>query len=88
MENKKLYEKFMEIITPYFENKENVSLESSLEEVGMDSFAAVRFLVDVECEFDVEFPDYLIGPETFETVGTIYACFCKVMNADMGGKDN
>ena len=87
MKNEKLYDKFLEIITPYFEKKENISLESSLDEVGMDSFAAVRFL-DVECEFGVEFPDYLIGPEMFETVGTIYSCFCKVMDADAANSHN
>lgn len=88
MKNEKLYDKFLEMIMPYFEKKENISLESGLEELGMDSFAAVRFLVDVECEFGVEFPDYLIGPEMFQTVGTIYSCFCKVMDADAANEDN
>lgn len=88
MEKQALLAKFMELIVPYFEEKENITLESNLEELGMDSFAAVRFLVDLETEFDIEFPDYLIGPDMFQTVGTIFTSFYDVLKGQTSDSGN
>lgn len=78
-----LKERFISMLTPYVKVEE-VQLEKTLDEMGMDSFAGVHLLVDLESEFEIEFPDYMINSEMFKDGESIFECFINVMK--MNGK--
>jgi acyl carrier protein len=50
-----------------------VEVDTDLRSAGLDSVKTVSLLMALEDEFDVEFPDELLTPETFSTVTTISA---------------
>ena len=47
---------------------EEIDVEVDLTTFGLTSMAATNLLVDLEDEFDVEFPDSLLTPEVFHSV--------------------
>ncbi|MBD2810835.1 hypothetical protein ID853_08070 [Xenorhabdus sp. Vera] len=48
-----------------------INPDGKLDESGIDSMTLVRLILQLEGEFDVIFPDELLGPETFETPRSI-----------------
>lgn len=58
---------------------ENVSLESKLEDVGVDSLTLLDLMFDMEDKFGVRMPDDLPRPET---VGELIEIFEKLKPAD------
>ncbi len=44
-----------------------------LTKLGLDSLAIVSVTVDIEDEFEVEFPDDYLNLQTFGTAGTLWA---------------
>lgn len=44
-----------------------------LAQLGLDSLASINLLLDLEDTFEVSFPDEMLTPETFRTVGSLRA---------------
>lgn len=78
MKENELKERFKELLRSYVK-VEDIQLDRTLDEMGMDSFAGVHLLVDLESEFEIEFPDYMINSEMFKDGNSIYKCFYDVM---------
>jgi acyl carrier protein len=57
---------------------ENITLESRLEEIGVDSLSLLDLMFDMEDKFGVRMPDDLPRPET---VGDLIAIFEKLKPA-------
>lgn len=58
---------------------ETITLESRLEEIGVDSLSLLDLMFDMEDKFGVRMPDDLPRPET---VGELIAIFEKLKPAD------
>lgn len=58
---------------------ENITLESRLEEIGVDSLSLLDLMFDMEDKFGVRMPDDLPRPET---VGQLIEIFEKLKPAD------
>jgi acyl carrier protein len=50
----------------------DVTPETNLAQIGVDSLLLVELLITVEESFEVEFPDDLLVPETFETPASLW----------------
>ena len=74
--------KFKSIIRKYISENVDIEFEKTLKEYELDSFTAIHIIVDLELEFEIEFPDYVMVPEMFETIGSLYCCFIRVMSGD------
>ncbi|HHV28101.1 phosphopantetheine-binding protein [Acetivibrio mesophilus] len=48
-----------------------ISTESTLDELGLDSFKAIHVLLDLEEEFQIQIPDSMLSPEIFASVGAL-----------------
>lgn len=58
----------------------DVTLETSLEELGMtSSYDAIHLLVEIEVKWRIQFPDYMVKPEMFKTVGSVFLSLMKVV---------
>lgn len=55
-----------------------IDLDVDLTTLGLTSMAATNLLVDLEDEFDVQFPDELLTPEVFRTVETLASAICSL----------
>lgn len=51
----------------------DINPDVDLTTLGLTSMAATNLLIDLEDEFDVEFPDELLTPEVFRSVLTLEA---------------
>lgn len=45
--------------------------DSSLREVGIDSFSIVEIILFIERKYDIVIPDYKLIPDNFKTIHTI-----------------
>ena len=79
MNENMIKEKFLSILDKYVGTEEEIDFDKSLSEYELDSFIVIQLIVDLEIEFEIEFPDYVMVPEMFETAGTLYRCFFKVV---------
>jgi len=57
---------------------EEISLETRLEDLGVDSLKAITILYELEEQFDIEIPNEVI--ETITTVGDIINCLENLQN--------
>ena len=48
-----------------------LAMTDELAELGLDSMGAVGLLLDLESAFSIAFPDEMLVPETFRTVGSL-----------------
>jgi len=48
-----------------------VDVDSDLAELGLDSMSAMNLLLDMEDEFDVQFPEEYLTAEVFSTLATL-----------------
>ena len=53
------------------QRQQNLTIDSSLEVLGLDSMTAVELLLDLEQTFGVILPDALLTAETFRTPATL-----------------
>lgn len=53
--------------------------DQGLTELGVDSLEVVELIVNLETEFDIEFPPELLQPEVFATPGTIWQAVRSLM---------
>lgn len=58
-----------------------IGLDSDLFDAGMTSLSSVKFMLALENAFDVEFPDELLRPESFSSVGAVSSCVAEIMAA-------
>ena len=42
---------------------------ATLDSLHIDSFAMIEIILNIESEFDIEFEDEMLDPESFETMG-------------------
>ena len=56
-------------------------MSGELRTLGLDSMNAIALLLDVEKEFEINFPDDLLAPETFATGNGIVAAVRKLTSA-------
>ena len=83
MKNEQMKEKFMSIRQKYVGADVDIDFEKPLSEYGLESFNAIQLIVDLELECEIEFPDYVMEPEMFETAGTLYSCFSKIVSGTL-----
>lgn len=65
--NEKICERYVRVIENYVSpdvKKEDI-MELNMEELGIDSFKSIQLLIDLEVEFDIEFPDAMLSMELF-----------------------
>ena len=56
-----VFEKIKEIIAEQFDIAENeITMDSTLEDIDIDSIDAVELAMSVESEFDIEIPDEVL----------------------------
>lgn len=76
-------ERFISLLRKYADCDGDIEMDLPLEAYGMDSFKAIQFIVDLEVEFSIEFPDYVMVPEMFNSAGSLYSCLEKVLNGEL-----
>lgn len=54
-------------------NVETLAKDTDLYRAGMTSFASVQLMLALEEEFDIEFPETMLSPRTFASLGAIQA---------------
>ena len=65
-----VFEKIRAIICDQFDiDEDDISMDSTLDDLGLDSIDAVDLADNIEDEFDVEIPDEEL--EKFKTVGDV-----------------
>ena len=65
-----VFERIKDIISEQFDiAAEKISMESTLEELDIDSIDAMDLIMDMEEEFDLEVPDEVL--EAMKTVGDV-----------------
>jgi acyl carrier protein len=57
----------------YLAPAEELTPDTSLRELGLDSMMAVALLLDLENEFGVTLPDSSLNPETFASANHLWA---------------
>lgn len=60
--------------------KEMIRDDELLEVYGMDSFAFIQMVVQLEREFKIEVPETLLVVEKWETINMITATLCSILN--------
>lgn len=83
MNDKQMKETFIKILQKYVGTEVIIDFSKPLSEYGLDSFNAIQLIVDLELNCSIEFPDYVMEPEMFETAGTLYSCFSKIMTSTL-----
>lgn len=66
---------FSDVLRPHLPLLGSAPLAAStnLNDSGLDSLGTISLLVDLEDALAVSFPDELLHPDTFRTVGTLWA---------------
>lgn len=52
-------------------NESELTLDTTLKDMDIDSIVYLEILVDIECEFEIEFEDEELLIETFKSIGDI-----------------
>jgi acyl carrier protein len=65
---------FTDMLRPFLKFAADTQLtpESRLRELGLDSMQAIQLLFAIEDTFDVTVPDDLLSDSTFETAGSLW----------------
>ncbi|MET9696471.1 phosphopantetheine-binding protein [Streptomyces sp. NPDC006529] len=66
------YENVLAELLPRLAEERPLSAGSGLRAAGLDSMAVVELLVRLEDAYQVALPDEELGPEAFETVGSLW----------------
>ncbi len=59
---------------------EDVEPSAKLADLGLDSMNAINLMLDIEGEFDVDFPDSLLTVEVFHSVATLEQAILQLMS--------
>ncbi|MFD7032587.1 phosphopantetheine-binding protein [Streptomyces sp. NPDC059917] len=66
------YEDVLAELLPRLAEERPLAAEAGLRGAGLDSMAIVELLVRLEEAYQVAIPDEELGPEAFETVGSLW----------------
>ncbi len=69
-------ERLIELIGQYIKEGLTVTMESSLEDLGFDSYKFVKLVIDIEEEYDMEFTDDDLSYKKFDKVKYLYEHIC------------
>jgi acyl carrier protein len=61
--------------------------DAELRQAGLTSLASVNVMLALEKEFGIEFPDHLLGGQTFATIASIRRAVSEVLAASSGVGD-
>lgn len=50
---------------------QEIPVDADLSTLGLTSMAATNLLIDLEDEFDIQFPDSMLTPEVFHAVNSL-----------------
>lgn len=66
IERKELEDRVVKILGNYVDITDSgFGMDTSLDELGLDSFTAIYLLLDLEEEFQIQIPDIMLAPEIF-----------------------
>jgi len=76
---------FMTMLRPFlkYAGQQEITAETRLRDLGLDSMQAIELLFAIEDGFGVTLPDALLVDETFETAGRLWAEIAQ-LRADAG----
>lgn len=71
---------FTEMLRPFLKFAAGAELtpDSRLRELGLDSMQSIQLLFAIEDTFDVTLPDELLSDSTFETAGSLWAAVARL----------
>ncbi|MFE7316023.1 phosphopantetheine-binding protein [Streptomyces sp. NPDC057555] len=75
------YETVLAGLLPRLAEERPLSAGCGLRAAGLDSMAIVELLVQLEDAYQVALPDEELGPEAFETVGSLWAVVARQLAA-------
>lgn len=64
-------QKVMEIVAPYAKASDNITLDSNIAAIGIDSIVFIKIVVLLESEFDFEFDEEKLVISNFSTIRTL-----------------
>ena len=81
----KICERYLEVIEKYtnHEVEKHEIMKMNLEELGIDSFMSIQILIDLEVEFDIEFPDSMLSTELFASAQSLLDGVNHVINSEL-----
>jgi len=50
---------------------ENIPMDADLKEMGLDSMSAINLLLEIETQFEVNFPDTMLNSAVFRSGNTL-----------------
>ena len=59
---------------------QEIPVDADLSTLGLTSMAATNLLIDLEDEFNVQFPDSMLTPEVFHSVDSLGEAISSLMN--------
>ncbi|MFE9632764.1 phosphopantetheine-binding protein [Streptomyces sp. NPDC006463] len=74
------YETVLAELLPRLAEQRPLSADCGLRAAGLDSMAVVELLVQLEEAYRVAIPDEELGPEAFETVGSLWAVVARQLD--------
>lgn len=77
-------EKVIGVLRKYIdaaERDKEISMDSPLDELGLDSFKAIYLLLDLEEAFQIQIPDSLLMPEIFSSPTSLKTAIESIINA-------
>ncbi|WP_328928804.1 phosphopantetheine-binding protein [Streptomyces sp. NBC_00190] len=74
------YETVLAGMLPRLAERRPLTADCGLRTAGLDSMAVVELLVQLEEAYQVAIPDEELGPEAFETVGSLWAVVARQLD--------
>lgn len=67
----------------YCRSTDELDSDADLSNLGLDSLASVRLLVELESYFEIEIPFEDLIPETFRTLGSLHSVVDRAISASV-----
>lgn len=79
---------FVAVLRPFvpFAADQQLTAESRLRDLGLDSMQAIELLFAIEDEYGVSLPDDKLTDATFETAGSLWAVVEQLVTASGAGR--
>lgn len=73
MDNDIYMRRYIDTIMQFIKQEDaEIQMDKPMLEIGINSYEVIEIMIALEEEFNVQFPDSLIGPELFISLQTIY----------------